>query len=84
MFRPAKWTAGRILAALLLAQQPLARDVRTVSALTAFLTFQFGNGIGKLLLSPGQSGADRMFLVALGAIFIVSFLAMSRFAVNQF
>lgn len=51
---------------------------------TAFLTFQFGNGIGKLLLSPGQSGADRMFLVALGAIFIVSFLAMSRFAVNQF
>ncbi len=51
---------------------------------TAFLTFQFGNGIGRVLFSPGPYGDDRMFLISLGAIFIVSFLARSRFAVNQF
>ena len=49
---------------------------------TAFLTYQFGNGLGKFLFP--RMGADSMFLVALGAIFIVSFLAMSRFAANQF
>jgi hypothetical protein len=51
---------------------------------TAFLTFQFGGGLGNVLFSPDQNGPDRMFLISLGAIFIVSFLAMSRFAVNQY
>jgi hypothetical protein len=51
---------------------------------TAFLTFTFGNGMSKLQVLPQPIGADNMFLVALGAIFVVSFLAMSRFAVNQF
>ena len=51
---------------------------------TAFLTFSFGNGMSKLQVPPEPIAADNMFLVALGAVFVVSFLAMSRFAVNQF
>jgi hypothetical protein len=52
---------------------------------TAFLTFQFGKGIlSSVLRKPGESRPNNMFLIALGTIFILSFLAMSRFAVNQF
>ena len=64
------------------------RRLRAMYALslpvTAFLTFTFGNGMSKLQIPPQPIGADNMFLVALGAIFVASFLAMSRFAVNQF
>lgn len=51
---------------------------------TAFLTFAFGKGMGKLRVPPQPIDPNSTFHVALGAIFVVSFLAMSRFAMNQF
>jgi hypothetical protein len=51
---------------------------------TAVLTFAFGKGTAKLRVPPQPADPNSMFRVALGAIFVVSFLAMSRFAVNQF
>jgi hypothetical protein len=51
--------------------------------LVAFFAYNFQNGIGK----RHQFGAidhNRLFVSALGAIFVVSFFGTSRFAVNQF
>jgi hypothetical protein len=48
-----------------------------------FLTYNFRNGFAKKL-EPGAIDPNGLFVSALGAIFMVSFLGTSRFAVNQY
>ena len=51
--------------------------------LVAFLAFNFRNGFARRGISEPLD-PNRLFVGALGAIFVVSFFGVSRFAVNQY
>jgi hypothetical protein len=52
--------------------------------LVCFFTFNFRNGFGKRNVALSEVDPNRMFVAALGAIFMVGFFGTSRIAVNQF
>lgn len=52
--------------------------------LVGFLSFNFRNGFGKRSVAGAPTDPNGLFVAALGAIFVLSFLGTSRFAVNQY
>ncbi len=52
--------------------------------LVAFLTFNFRHGFARRSAALAPVTSENLFPAALGAIFMVSFLGVSRFSVNQY